>query len=255
MTTQHLVGIITALAAEARCLSTARAGSKGPDPSDDAVRIHAAGMGAAHARAAAQMLVEEGATALVSWGVAGALAPTLQTGAIVLASQVIDAENNTYVTTVDWLNQLHHVLAAGSRLSVHTGVILTTASPAHMPADKQHLRHTYRAVAVDMESAAIAGVANEVGLPFVAVRSIADTAAVAIPSTATAMVNLDGQLQLLRGLGHWGRHPQQTPALLHLACSTQRACRSLRTVAQRCGPQLLAQQTSATGQPTQVSPT
>ena len=71
------MGVVTALRSERRVL----------DRRHDHVRL--SGMGAGNASAAAEALVAEGVSALVSFGLAGGLDPTLPSGSLVIADEVL----------------------------------------------------------------------------------------------------------------------------------------------------------------------
>ena len=66
--------------------------------------------------------------------------------------------------------------AAAARLHTAGGGLLDSAQAVTSIADKRILYEASSAVAVDMESYAVAGVAAGAGVPFVAARAIADPA-------------------------------------------------------------------------------
>ncbi len=90
------LGIIAATAAEARTLA------KAPIPPGELIHLPTgslmllSGMGAHRARLAARTLLENGATALVSWGVAGGLAPGLSPGSLILPETIIAIDQSVY---------------------------------------------------------------------------------------------------------------------------------------------------------------
>src|SRR5262249_40352442 len=67
------------------------------------------------------------------------------------------------------------------KLPVWTGALVESAAVVATPAEKRALAESTGAAAADMESAAHARAAADSGLPYVAVRSILDTAATGIP--------------------------------------------------------------------------
>ena len=77
------IGVLTGLAAEARLLERALTGSD--------VIIARTGAVPERAEAAAESLVAKGAAALLSFGLAGGLDPTLRAGDLVLADRVVRA--------------------------------------------------------------------------------------------------------------------------------------------------------------------
>ena len=67
-----------------------------------------------------------------------------------------------------------------------SGRLLTSARSVGSVEDKAALFERTGAVAVDMESAAIAEVAEQHGLPFLAVRVVVDSAGDVLPAAVTA---------------------------------------------------------------------
>ena len=110
------------------------------------------------------------------------------------------------------------------------GVLLSSATPVDAVADKAALFHDTGAVAVDMESLAIAEVAAVRGLPFIAVRVIVDTAADALPRAVLA-ASRAGQLSMRRLLGGLVLAPLDLVSLIRLAQRYRAATRSLAAVA------------------------
>jgi adenosylhomocysteine nucleosidase len=173
-----VTGVVAALEFEARSLG---------DPGDGSL-ISVSGIGADSAARHARGLVAAGAGALLSWGVAGALDPALDCGAAVLPAEVLRAPGEPGCATLQrfetcrgWRERLLAALQGHAR--VVTGTLLSSALPVTSAARKASLFHQTMAVAVDMESAAVAGVAAEHGLPFIALRVILDTALDSLPGS------------------------------------------------------------------------
>jgi len=194
-----LIGLVTGLTAEARlgaCLGVALAGGGTPE-------------GAA---VAARELVAQGATALISFGLAGGLNPSLMPGAIVIPAEVI-ADDAIYATDPGLTDRL-----GGPALSLYAGVgVAVTAE------DKRALYARTRADAIDLESAAVAEVAVAHEVRFAVLRVICDTAATTLP--AAAMIALDGAgaIDIRQVALSVLRQPRQIPALLRLARDTATA--------------------------------
>jgi len=214
----HLVGVVCALASEARHL--------GP-VAGTLVRV--SGMGLAAAARCARSLVDEGATALVSWGMAGGLDPALTPGTIFLPDTVISTAGAALATAGPWRERLG--AAVIDHHPVHGGRLLTSARAVGSLADKATLFRETGAVAVDMESSAVAEVAQAHQLPFIAVRVIVDGAADALPRAVTAAADSEGHLQIWRLLGALARTPGELGPLLRLAGRYRAANRSLAAVA------------------------
>jgi adenosylhomocysteine nucleosidase len=173
-----VTGVVAALEFEARCLGSLSDGSL----------ISISGIGGEHAARAARALVAAGAGALLSWGVAGALDPDLGCGTAVLPGEVVrqaDVPGSSTLRRFETCHSWRERLLAGlqGHARVVTAALLSSAAPVATAALKASLFHDTRAVAVDMESAAVAAVAADHGLPFIALRVILDTARDDLPES------------------------------------------------------------------------
>lgn len=187
-----MIGILTGLTAEARLaapLGTARAGGGWPE-------------GAARATEA---LIAEGATALISFGLAGGLNPALAPGTLIIPGTIRTARTDypTCPALTQALGGPRHTLLAAEDLAI-------TA------ADKTRLHAETMADAVDLESGAMAALAQARGIPFAALRAICDPASATLPPAALIALNAQGAITLHRVIGSVLRHPGQLPALLRL---------------------------------------
>ena len=195
---------------------------------NDGTLVAVSGMGAAAADAA-RSLVEDGATALVSWGMAGALDPGLEAGDVFLPSEVVAADGTSFTTARRWREPLAASLGAQRRVA--GGTLLTSSRAIDTVSAKQAAFRRTGAAAVDMESSLVAQVAALHGIPFIAVRVIVDTAADAVPSAVLAASD-GGQVRMWRLL--WGLlvSPADLAPLLRLARRYRVATRSLAAVAE-----------------------
>ncbi|MGH8472465.1 MAG: hypothetical protein ACREVJ_08455, partial [Gammaproteobacteria bacterium] len=82
------LGIVTALPVEARCIAKALGSVPGLTRLGDTL-LYVSGIGQARARQAAEMLVAQGARALLSWGTAGALASFLRPGDVIVPDTLL----------------------------------------------------------------------------------------------------------------------------------------------------------------------
>jgi adenosylhomocysteine nucleosidase len=222
----NLPGVVAAFAAEARALDPRV--KRGLCALPDGTLVAVSGMGRGAALSAAQRLIEAGATALVSWGMAGGLDPRLVAGAVCLPCEVIDADGTRYRTTRPWRDALAAALA--SMGAVAGGPLLTSERPIDSLAGKATAYRETGAVAVDMESAAVARAAAVQRLPFIAVRAIVDTAQDAVPRAITA-ATLTGQVRIAPLMKALVRSPADIAPLLRLARRYRAAMRSLSAVA------------------------
>jgi len=225
----NVVGVVCALAAEARHLGPATRRHESLTPLADGTLLAVSGMGRAAAARSARALVEAGATALVSWGMAGGLDPALAAGTIFLPSEVVSPEGVSVTTARDWRERLGAALAPQQPLT--QGRLLTGSKAVGSLAEKASLFRDLKAVAVDMESLAVAEVAQSRELPFIAVRVIVDSASDALPQAVTAAADSEGHLQIWRLMGALARTPADLAPLIRLARRYRVANRSLAAVA------------------------
>jgi nucleoside phosphorylase len=227
------VGIVSALAAEAGTLGpAARHGAELRQLADGAL-LAVSGIGRAAAAAAARRLVLAGATALSSFGMAGGLDPTLICGTVLLPEEVVMGDDSGSGDTVlptsrEWRQRLRAALP--DSCIVCTGRLLTSARPIGQPRAKADAWRHAGAAAVDMESAAIAQVAGQAGVPFIALRVIVDTAADELP-VAVLAASVGGRLRVGRLIGGLLRAPGEVGALIRLSARYRIASRVLAAVA------------------------
>lgn len=188
-----------------------------------------AGAGCDNARTAAELLVAKGATHLISWGCAAGLSPILRAGDLVLADIVMDTDNVKIATDADWHAHSKQVL---SKLCVvHTGNLLTTQRIVALSNDKKQLHLKTGAVALDMESVAIAKVAKQHAMPFLAVRVIADSVNTSLPRAVNNALNEQGEVVLKKLLLSIALNPAEIPRLIKLGLSFRAAKVTLKQVA------------------------
>jgi len=208
--------VIAAMKSEADCLGAAAI---------------CCGIGPVRAQTAAEQAISGGATALISFGTAGGLDPSLRAGTVVLSQAVIAADGQRFEASVKWLNELAVFLpfAICGIISGQDKVVATVT-------DKKRLFEATGAIAVDMESHAIAAAATAAGVSFMAIRVITDTQARRLPGWLSDYIGRDGTVDntgialqtLLRPLD-WG-------AMFGLALDSRKAHRALRRVAAIAGP-------------------
>ena len=178
-------GFATGLAMEAALVrKAARAARVRPPP------VAVAGPGAPNAAATVAALEAQGAACIVSFGLAGALAPALRPGDVLYPNAVTDRDTGRgFVADPEWRMRL------GGGETQH--LLVSSRTPLLTPADKTALASETAAHAVDMETFALAEAAHARGLPFVAMRAISDTADTAIPASAAQAMTADGRLNVM----------------------------------------------------------
>jgi adenosylhomocysteine nucleosidase len=228
------VGVVAALAAEARALGPSMPRGGAPIPLSElallggGALLAVSGIGWTAAAGAARALIDAGASALMSFGVAGALDPALEPGNVVLPREVLSSDGRHHPTDATWRERVAVELRASHALS--EGHLLTGDQAIDTPEKKAAAFHGTGAVAVDMESAAVAEVAAGHKLPYIAVRVIVDTAADRLPPAAVA-ASREGRVKIARLVMGLAASPGEIPALLHIARSYRVAMRTLRAIA------------------------
>jgi hopanoid-associated phosphorylase len=222
---QGRLGVVVGLEMEADCLRPAFPATAQPP------LIAISGANSARAGAAAQTLIEQGVSHLLSFGLAGGLDPRHQPGTLIVASCVIAPGGRRFLCDPEWSERLLGVSRDGP------GLLITELAGSDRPVaglqEKRRLFEATRATAVDMESHVVAAVAAEARIPFLAIRAIADPAQRAIPRAALAGVAPDGRQQPLAVLVRLLGRPWEIAPLLRLALDSRAAIAALRRVACR----------------------
>jgi len=175
-------------------------------------------------------LAREGVRGLISFGVAGALSPSLRPGEIIVATAVI-TPSGAFPTCADWSKSLLKSLPR----ALHLPVFGSEAAVLTVP-EKTALWNSTGAAAVDMESGPVAEVAAEYGLPYTVLRVVLDPAHRAIPLSAMAGAREDGTTAAIAVLRSLVRRPQDLPGLMRLAGESRKANRALLRSRQALGP-------------------
>ena len=211
--------------AEARCLR------------GHSVTVAFSGGSAERARSEAQRLLAEGAAALVSFGLAGGLAPELGPGDLLLPETVREAGLASWRVDPLWRERVRARLAGGG-IVPKTGAIMGSDGIVATAFDKRALSEATGARAVDMESHAVAAVATEARIPFLVLRAIADPADQVVPQVAREALRPDGRIRIRATFGGLLRQPGELMELLRLARQSALALASLRRGARLAGPRL-----------------
>ncbi len=162
--------------------------------------------------------IAKGCRGIVSFGIAGGLAPHLRPGACIVARSIVTPQQERIDTHLEWASHLLqaipgaiHADLAGSRQLVS------------LPADKIALGRATGAVAVDMESIIGIRMAAEHGLPFAAIRVVADACHRELPPAAQIELKASGSPDLPAVLRSVMERPRQVSALMRVALDTRTA--------------------------------
>ncbi|MCW2315198.1 hopanoid-associated phosphorylase [Rhodoblastus acidophilus] len=158
--------------------------------------------------------------AVMSFGIAGGIAPGHVCGDVILADAII--ADDIYPTDARWLKSLARKIP-----NPRIGAIAGVDEMIGCHSIKAHLHKTTGAVAVDMESHGAARYAREQGVPFIALRAVADPHHRALPQSALVGMNPDGSTNVPAVLRKLARRPGDLPGLILTAREAGAAMRSL----------------------------
>ncbi|MCI0599955.1 MAG: phosphorylase [Beijerinckiaceae bacterium] len=156
--------------------------------------------------------VRREASAVISFGVAGGLAPELAPGTKLVARSVIAQDGARYFGDPAWSQRLSCALG-GAAIADISGVDLPVAGPA----ERRALHRKTGALAADTESHVAARVAAAHNLPFAAFRVVADPAHRQLPHAALLAIRADGSIAFGAIAGSLLRDPRQVPQLMRTA--------------------------------------
>jgi adenosylhomocysteine nucleosidase len=198
----------------------------------DKILVANSGAGSSNAQAAAELLVTKGATRLISWGCAAALSAALKPGDLIVADELIDNtgyKNAKFSVSTDWHNYFSNRLQTS--IAIHTGALAESQCIISSGKEKKQLHSATGAVALDMESIAIAKVAGLYGLPFLAIRAIADPVNMNLPLAINHSLNDQGTIILGKLLTFLALHPAELSGLIKLGLHFHAAKKTLKSVA------------------------
>jgi hopanoid-associated phosphorylase len=168
-----------------------------------------------------------GCSGIVSFGTAGGLAPELEPGTVIIASEV-SGPFGVVDTDSEWSARMFAAFA-GTPLEARAvrGKMAGVTAPLSGEQQKSSLYRSTGALAVDMESHIAGAIASARGLPFAVCRAIVDPAWRSLPKAATVGLRDDGTTTILPILRELLREPSQLGALLKVAGDARAARISL----------------------------
>ena len=163
---------------------------------------------------------------VISFGVAGGLDPTLKSGDVVVATEVL-AGDARWLAGLSLNEDLIASMGLGRRRIVR-GRLAGAEQVVAARHVKEALHLETGAAAVDMESHIAADYATKAGLPFAALRVISDPADRSLPALAKTAIKPNGDVDLRKILRGVVRNPRLLRALVSTGIDFNRALKSLR---------------------------
>jgi len=182
--------------------------------------------------AALEAAISEGAVGVISFGIAGGLAPYLAAGDWVIGSGVRAGEER-HPADLTWTRRLLDALPG----AVHADLAGVDA-PLAQASDKRRLYESLGAVAVDTESHIAGRIAAAQRIPFAICRTVIDAADRDLPPAALVGLRHDGTPDVLALTQSIVQQPNQVPALARTAMDLWIARKALRRARARLGPGL-----------------
>ena len=192
------------------CPSIARSGSY------DNITVECIGMRGTRLREVLPRYAHQRVAGVIVAGVAGALAPELVIGDLVIDTNSTDADR-----VAEFMN------AMSSQRRVRVGPIHTAKELVGSARAKKQLYKETNAIAVDMENAYTRQLADRRKVPWLGIRAISDTAFENISSKVVHFVDGSGTVRPWDLTLSLARKPMLIPQLIRLGRNTQSATRHL----------------------------
>jgi len=224
-----ITGIIVALPEELRTLTHTkiRQGECITLPNGHLIALSGAGF--ENAQSATQQLIDQGAQQLISWGCAGALAPHLMAGDLILPHSILLSDNT--LLEIDLIGREQVIKILNHSIPYYSDKLLESQQMISAALDKATAYQNSSAIAVDMESGAVARVAHQANIPFVVLRSIVDPANFSLPYAVQYALNDQGNIAMSKLLLYLCMHPSELPRLIKLSQHFNAAKKTLNQVA------------------------
>jgi adenosylhomocysteine nucleosidase len=163
---------------------------------------------------------------LISIGYAGAVQPGLNVGDLMIADSILEEnESRKYVPDPIWLDRSRNIPCTDSTKAV-VGGLLTVNKVIHGPIEKERLGEKYNVQAVEMETSAIARIAEDKALPFLSVRVISDRMDQELLDSSS-FLGSDGEISTLKAGWYVLTHPSSLKNALSLRTQTQFATQTM----------------------------
>ena len=229
-----ITGLVTALRAEASCVLSTHIPYNQIIQIEGHTALWLSGMGPQAARIGAEGLQQNGAAALVSFGIAGALDSNLKPGDLLLPDTIYAGRQ--FPVDRNWRDHLQGLLPTDIRVT--NGILASSEVPLTSEKEKLDLAKATGGRAVDMESGTIAAVAAAAGIPFIAVRAIIDPVQFSPPQALLDAVYPDGGVNPIHLFILILKRSVQLRTLLQMGSGMRAARKTLSRVIQSVGTTL-----------------
>jgi adenosylhomocysteine nucleosidase len=176
--------------------------------------------------------INDGAEALISFGIAAGLTWNMDAGTCAVGRNVVH-DGTSYAADPIWGGHIKSVIGVADLVTI-AGV----DQPLRSQAEKKALHDDTGAAAGDMESHVVARLAAKHGLPFAVIRAIADPVNREIPQAALAGMSSDGSVNIGGVLVSLAKEPSSLRSLVRLAADTRLAMGTLLRCHDLLGPRL-----------------
>ncbi len=209
---------------------TFRGGLTGPDY-DIRVAMVEAGTGPERAARATQALIDAHTPNwVISAGFSGALRSDLKIGDLVIGDSIVDREGDELKIDVR--------MAADAERGWHVGRLLMVEEIVRTVAEKQQLAEQTGAMAVDLESLAVARTCAETRTRFIAVRAISDDLSQDLPPEVLSVFGGSGTLRAGAIAGAVWKRPSSVKEMWRLREQAVTASKRLAEFLQMISPTL-----------------
>lgn len=173
-----------------------------------------------------QALVETAAArtdCLVSFGIAGGLAPGLEAGTVIVSGDVV-SERQRWTVDGAYRDRLSEF---ARKIGAVEGCVFGASSVLATQAEKHRAWAATGALSVDLESEIVARAAAALDIPFLVLRTVADTARRDLPPASLIPLATDGTPDRSRVFASVLRRPFQLAGMIGLAHETGMALSAL----------------------------
>ena len=226
-----ITGIVVALADEISSLSETKIKKGDCVFLNNKTLVVLSGAGSENASKAAQLLIEKGADRLISWGCAAALKTGLHPGDLIVPETLYAEEDEQFsqlnISSLWFQQVLEHL----SSLKPYTGSLAESSTVVASASAKKLIHKLTRAIALDMESIAVAKTAKENNKDILVIRCIADPVDQDLPQAVCYAMSPQGDIVLIKLLWFLLTHPKELPGLIKLGLNFNAAKNKLKLVA------------------------